>query len=50
MWILLITKAAIYQAGIELFSGYTNMTEEEIYNSKKNVPAEDLVSEIMEYQ
>lgn len=42
--------AAIYQAGMELFSSYSNMTEEEIYSSKKNTPADDLVSEIIELE
>ena len=42
--------AAIYQAGVELFAGYSNMTEEEIYNSKKYVPADDLIAEIIELE
>lgn len=42
--------AAIYQAGMELFSSYSNMTEEEIYSSKKNTAADDLISEIIELE
>ncbi len=42
--------AAIYQAGAQLFADFTTMSDEEIYNSKKNIPASDLVDEIIELE
>lgn len=42
--------ASIYRSGIELFSGYADMTEEDIFYSKEKVPADDLIKEIIELE
>ena len=42
--------ASVYRLGVELFSGYKDMTEEEIYDAKKKVPADDLIKEIIELE
>ena len=38
---------ALYESGSELFSSYKGMTEDEIYNLKKNDSADDLIKEII---